>query len=174
MNNENLNMNPNDNLKQSNIVKNSMNMENLDMNPKDNLKKSNMIQNSMNLENINMNQNLNALNQNKIIISYNPQNPPQYFYDMPNVHYEANNNYNNINRSQSNTIFHRPLISQSVKKALIQENTLPSKYLPEKVNKVIVDNNIKTLPLIMSNLNNPTTISYQGPDNRNQQFQYEF
>ena len=47
-------------------------------------------------------------------------------------------NYNNNN-----------VINESINKVLMEENILPLKYLPEKVNKVIVDNNIGTLPLII-------------------------
>ena len=46
------------------------------------------------------------------------------------------------------TSYNNMVLTESTNKAVIQENTLPLKYLPQKVNKVIYDNTIHTLPLI--------------------------
>ena len=54
----------------------------------------------------------------------------------------------NINPQQNFTSYTGPVLTQSTNKTLIQESTLPLKYLPPKVNKVIIDNNVSTLPLI--------------------------
>ena len=54
----------------------------------------------------------------------------------------------NINPEQNYTSYTKALSTQSTKKVLVQENTLPLKYLPIKVNQVIVDSNVGTLPLI--------------------------
>ena len=54
----------------------------------------------------------------------------------------------NINPQQNFTSYTGALLTQSTNKPLIQESTLPLKYLPQKVNKVIYDNNVSTLPLI--------------------------
>ena len=54
----------------------------------------------------------------------------------------------NINPQQNYTSYTDALFTESTKQALVQESTLPLKYLPQKVNKVIIDNNISTLPLI--------------------------
>lgn len=40
------------------------------------------------------------------------------------------------------------IINKIVNKPLVSENTLPVKYLPEKVNEAIFDNNVESLPLI--------------------------
>ena len=54
----------------------------------------------------------------------------------------------NINPQQNYTSYNGALLTQSTNKEIIQESTLPLKYLPQKVNKVIYDNNVSTLPLI--------------------------
>ena len=54
----------------------------------------------------------------------------------------------NINPEQNYTSYTKTLSKQSTKKVLVQENTLPLKYLPIKVNQVIVDSNVGTLPVI--------------------------
>ena len=46
------------------------------------------------------------------------------------------------------TSYNNMVLTESTNKAVIQENTLPLKYLPQKVNKVIYDTTIHTLPLI--------------------------
>ena len=54
----------------------------------------------------------------------------------------------NVFPEQNVTSYNDKILTESTKKTLIQENTLPLKYLPEKVNNVIYDNDINTLPLI--------------------------
>jgi len=54
----------------------------------------------------------------------------------------------NINPEQNYTSYTKALSTQSTKKVLVQENTLPLKYLSIKVNPVIVDSNVGTLPVI--------------------------
>ena len=54
----------------------------------------------------------------------------------------------NINPEQNFTSYNDALLTQNTNKAIIHESTLPFKYLPQKVNKVIYDNNVSTLPLI--------------------------
>ena len=54
-----------------------------------------------------------------------------------------------IHDEQNYSYVNKALISESTNKVLVQENVLPLKYLPEKVNKVIVDSNVGTLPLIV-------------------------
>ena len=97
-----------------------------------------------------------------------------------------------IHDEQNYSYVNKALISESTNKVLVQENVLPLKYLPEKVNKVIVDNNVGTLPLIVgrksitydngfNNTNNafglsqvsqsnPTSFSYQVPNTANYQY----
>ena len=66
---------------------------------------------------------------------------------------------------QNVTSYNDMVLTESTKKTLIQENTLPLKYLPEKVNKVIYDNSISTLPLIDAG----KKISYVNlPENNNE------
>lgn len=97
-----------------------------------------------------------------------------------------------IHNEQNYSFVNKAVVNESTNKVLVQESTLPLKYLPEKVNKVIVDSNVGTLPLIIGrksvtystgydNMNNlmgmsqpsqydPTSFSYQIPNNTN--FQY--
>ena len=66
---------------------------------------------------------------------------------------------------QNVTSYNDMVLTESTQKTLIQENTLPLKYLPEKVNKVIYDNSISTLPLIDAG----KKISYVNlPENNNE------
>ena len=66
---------------------------------------------------------------------------------------------------QNVTSYNDMVLTESTQKTLIQENTLPLKYLPEKVNKVIYDNSINTLPLIDAG----KKISYVNlPENNNE------
>ena len=93
---------------------------------------------------------------------------------------------------QNYSYVNKALIQESTNKVVVQENVLPLKYLPEKINKVIIDNNIGTLPLIVgrksityetgtSDTNNafgisqvtqynPTSLSYQIPNTTNYQY----
>ena len=187
-NNSNINQS---NLQQSNIVRNSMNIPNSNTEI-NNEQQSNIVDdNTNNLENLNMIPNSNTLNQEQPFKSYIvPQN-----YNMQNANYDFIFNNVNIVKSQRPPIFNRPIINQSTSKTIVQEEkTLPMKYLPEVVKEIIVDENVKTLPIIMSQKNvtfgenqdntnndisqenqyNPTTISYQDQSDSNQQFQYEF
>ena len=74
-----------------------------------------------------------------------------------------------FNQVQSFVTVNQPIISQSRSKEMIQENTLPSKYLPEKINQEMVQNS-GTLPLNetdknftnSTNQNYNTTASYQS------------
>ena len=66
---------------------------------------------------------------------------------------------------QNVTSYNDMVLTESTQKTLIQENTLPLKYLPEKVNKIIYDNSINTLPLIDAG----KKISYVNlPENNNE------
>ena len=110
-----------------------------------------------------------------------------------NINSEPMEEYKDIIHDEQNYSYvNKAVISESTNKVLVQENTLPLKYLPEKVNKVIVDNNVGTLPLIIgrksvtydtgfSDTNNafgisqvsqynPTSLSYQIPNTINYQF----
>ena len=62
--------------------------------------------------------------------------------------YNASENTLNINHEQNFTSYSNALLTESTSKILFQEKTLPIKYLPQKINQVIVDNNVSTLPLI--------------------------
>ena len=97
------------------------------MNPNENLE-SNEIMNNNNEINID-----HILNNNDII------NQGEQF----NLQNEVN-----VFPEQNVTSYNDKILTESTKKTLIQENTLPLKYLPEKVNNVIYDNDINTLPLI--------------------------
>ena len=45
------------------------------------------------------------------------------------------------------------MVSETKKEALVSHKTLPVKVLETKVNKIIVNSNIKTLPLIYGKTN---------------------
>ena len=71
--------------------------------------------------------------------------------------FEANDNngiegLDNLKDIVSETKFHtsinRAMMQEITNKPMFSENVLPVKVLPEKVNKVIVDSNISSLPLI--------------------------
>ena len=110
-----------------------------------------------------------------------------------NINSELLQGYGDIIHNEQNYSFvNKAVVNESTNKVLVQESTLPLKYLPEKVNKVIVDSNVGTLPLIIGrksvtystgfdNMNtlmgmsqpsqyDPTSFSYQIPNNTN--FQY--
>ena len=53
-----------------------------------------------------------------------------------------------INKVGVNVSVNKAIMKENTKKIVVSQNTLPVSYLPEKVNKVIVDSNVKTLPLI--------------------------
>ena len=138
------------------------------------------------------NENLNAdINQNENI-DVNNLNLGEYTQE-PNTNYEPMEDYKDIiHETQNYYNVNKALISESTNKVLVQENTLPLKYLPEKINKVIVDNNVGTLPLIIGRKSvtysngyedthnafgisqvsqyNPTSLSYQVPNTNNYQY----
>ena len=110
-----------------------------------------------------------------------------------NINSELLQGYGDIIHDEQNYSYvNKALINESTNKVLVQESTLPLKYLPEKVNKVIVDTNVGTLPLIIGrksvtyssgydNMNNlmgisqasqynPVSLSYQIPNNTNYQY----
>ena len=67
-----------------------------------------------------------------------------------------------IKQTEFRTSVRGTLVNESRKKALVSHSTLPVKVLETKVNKVIYDNNVKTLPLIYGK----TNVSYgQGYGN---------
>ena len=79
----------------------------------------------------------------------------------------------NINPEQNYTSYTKALSTQSTKKVLVQENTLPLKYLPIKVNQVIVDSNVGTLPVI----DGGKKVTYQDENNMEIKYggnQYQF
>ena len=85
---------------------------------------------------------------NNIYLDYN-YNSNENENNLYDINYNIdNNNKININPQQNYTSYNDALLTQSTNKEIIQESTLPLKYLPQKVNKVIYDNNVSTLPLI--------------------------
>ena len=110
-----------------------------------------------------------------------------------NINSELLQGYGDIIHDEQNYSYvNKAVVNESTNKVLVQESTLPLKYLPEKVNKVIVDSNVGTLPLIIGrksvtystgydNMNNlmgmsqasqyePVSLSYQIPNNTNYQY----
>ena len=110
-----------------------------------------------------------------------------------NINSELLQGYGDIIHDEKNYSYvNKAVVNESTNKVLVQESTLPLKYLPEKVNKVIVDSNVGTLPLIIGrksvtystgydNMNNlmgmsqasqyePVSLSYQIPNNTNYQY----
>jgi hypothetical protein len=53
-----------------------------------------------------------------------------------------------VGGTKIHTSFNRAMMQEITKKPLFSENVLPVKVLPEKVNKVIIDSNISSLPVI--------------------------
>ena len=53
-----------------------------------------------------------------------------------------------INKVQINSSCNNAILSEMNTKMFVSEKTLPTSYLPEKVNKIIFDENITTLPVI--------------------------
>ena len=60
-----------------------------------------------------------------------------------------------INKIQVNSSYNNAIFNEKTNKEFVTEKTLPVSYLPEKVNKIIVDERVRTLPLITTN-NAPT------------------
>ena len=109
---------------------------------------TNNINNDINNDNNNINENLESNeimnNNNEINIDHILNNN-----DIINQGEQFNlQNEVNVFPEQNVTSYNDKILTESTKKTLIQENTLPLKYLPEKVNNVIYDNDINTLPLI--------------------------
>ena len=71
-----------------------------------------------------------------------------------------------VKETEFRNSINRAIVNQSTKETLFTKNTLPVKVLETKVNKVIFDNNIKTLPVIYGGKN----VTY---DNNNQQTSYD-
>ena len=61
-----------------------------------------------------------------------------------------------VNQTQFRSSVNKAIFNETVNKILESENTLPVSYLPDKINDVIIDNNVTTLPLITT----PNTVSY--------------
>ena len=53
-----------------------------------------------------------------------------------------------INQIQYNSSYNKVIFNEKTNKALVSENTLPVSYLPDKINEVIYDDKVSTLPLI--------------------------
>ena len=53
-----------------------------------------------------------------------------------------------INQVQVNSLYKNAIFNETNSKALVSENTLPVSYLPDKINDVIVDDKVTTLPII--------------------------
>jgi hypothetical protein len=139
---------------------------------------------------LNIDENQNA-NQNEYV-DENNRNLGEY-NQGENINSELLQGYGDIMHDEQNYSYvNKAVVRESTNKVLVQESTLPLKYLPEKVNKVIVDTNVGTLPLIIGrksvtystgndNMNNlmgisqasqynPVSLSYQIPNNTNYQY----
>ena len=100
------------------------------------------------------------------------------FEVIDNNNIEDFQNLNNIIKDTNvQNTFSSAIVNNIVNKPLFSENTLPVKVLPEKVNKVIFDNNVQSLPLIYGgkkvvyqNYNDPNNL-YQNTG-FNQGFNY--
>ena len=60
-------------------------------------------------------------------------------------------NSNIVNEEKIYSSVNNAIFNQSTSDVVVQESTLPLQYLPEQINEVIVDNNVKTLPIIYGN-----------------------
>ena len=100
------------------------------------------------------------------------------FEVIDNNNIEDFQNLNNIIKdTKVQNTFSSAIVNNIVNKPLFSENTLPVKVLPEKVNEVIFDNNVQSLPLIYGgkkviyqNYNDPNNL-YQNTG-FNQGFNY--
>ena len=61
-----------------------------------------------------------------------------------------------VNKVGINYSVNKAIVNETTKEIVVSEKTLPVSYLPEKVNELIVDTNVRTLPLITT----PNTVSY--------------
>jgi hypothetical protein len=172
-------MNNSNMLLRSNISQRSKALNNSNMQQNSMLQKSktmqnpNMVQGSNLMQNSNISHHSNLMQNSNMIRNSQQSNASNK--DLKNV---------DFNQAQSFATIKQPIINKSMSKEIIQENTLPSQYLPEKVNQAIVENSV-TLPLVetkknitystkqnynynnllgMSHSNqvNPTMLSYQG------------
>jgi len=146
---ENIEMDDN---KEENIEMNDNKEENNEINDNEEYD-NNYNENKNNVYNINYNYSNENVADNKdsdMIQENNYNNNINLDEVLKNSQTEQANVENAINTSlQQNYISYTgPLITQSTNKPLIQERTLPLKYLPQKINKVIIDSNVSTLPLI--------------------------
>ena len=57
---------------------------------------------------------------------------------------------------QVNSSYTKAILRETTKKELVSENTLPTSYLPEKINELIVEDKVTTLPLITTTTNTKT------------------
>ena len=97
---------------------------------------------------------------------------------IDNNNIEDFNNFKDIVQdTKFQNTFSSAIVNNVVNKTLFSENTLPVKVLPEKVNEVIFDNNVQSLPLIYGgkkvvyqNYNEPSNL-YQNTG-FNQGFNY--
>ena len=97
---------------------------------------------------------------------------------IDNNNFEDFKNLNDIvKETEVQNTFSSAIVNNIVNKTLFSENTLPAKFLPEKVNEVIFDKNVGSLPLIYGgkkvvyqNYNQPNNL-YQNPG-LNQGFNY--
>ena len=92
--------------------------------------------------------------------------------------FEVNNYNNNIigseiqnyqdigNNTQIHNSFTRAMMHEITNKPLFSENTLPVQILPEKVNKVIIDRNVSSLPVIYGG----KQVTYANYDESNNYF----
>ena len=61
-----------------------------------------------------------------------------------------------INKIQVNNSYNQAILGETTNEIVMAENTLPISYLPEKVNNIIVEDKIGTLPIINTTINSGT------------------
>ena len=61
-----------------------------------------------------------------------------------------------INKIQVNNSYNQAILGETTNEIVMAENTLPISYLPEKVNNIIVEDKIGTLPVINTTINSGT------------------
>ena len=168
--------------------------ENKELNHSQNIKKSQNLNENMNMNEMNYINNNEANNYNDIYnnnidsLFYNKNQNIEKEYiskneidnlQQNNMQMESNiqnQNYNsmalsgnkniNININRNYPMVHKPVVNERKNKVIIQEKILPIKYLPEKVNKAIIENSINTLPVIQSQKN----VTYKNNTNINSHF----
>ena len=82
----------------------------------------------------------------------------------------TDNNNNIINQSNIHTSLNGAMLQEITNKPLFTENTLPVQVLPEKVNKVIVYNNVSSLPIIFGG----KSVTYVNEEETNKYFNNYF